>query len=876
MNSRCEDVETLLKLQQLFPGILLATTLLATQPTLAQEAENQPTVEGEPSTEVTLTENNPSDAIRLRDMDKVATTVDEWMAQMAQAAIVEITSVRVEQTARGITLVLETKGELSVSETSVSGNTAIAEVSNAVLRLAQGDNFVTSAPAEGIASVNVTSLPDNRVRISITGTDAPPEVDIRAGVFGLTISATPAEPMAAPDPKEEIEVVVTAEQEDNYFVPNASSATRTNTPILETPRSIQVVPRQVLEDQQVTELDEALRNVSGVINNGTDTATNVRFSIRGFNNAPVLQDGFRQFGTNAVAPDVAIIERIEVLRGPASILYGQIQPGGVINVVTKQPLREPFYQAQLQAGSFGLIRPQIDLSGPLTSDGRLLYRLNALYERKDGFRDFDRDLVNRFLIAPIISWAISDRTQLTLELQVSEQEGQSDQGTLAFGNGVIDTPRERIFGEPDDFIRRNLLNVGYTLEHQFSDNWTLRNAFRFTDNSVFSDKLTIPLAFDERTGILRRVFAFNDFDSKNYSLQTNVVGKFSTGSIEHTLLFGVDLNRNDSSEFSLGNFFRPSLLNVFDPDYGVERPDLDTVLLNSETQTDRLGVYLQAQVQLLDNLNVLLGLRYDTISQEFISSPSFFNPNGAESTRSDDALTSQIGILYQPIENLSLYASYSQSFVPNTGTMVGGGILEPERGEGFEVGIKSEFLEGALLATLTYFDITKQNVATADPNNLFFSVATGEQRSRGVEFDVIGKILPGWNILASYTYTDATVTRDNRIPVGNRLAGIPFHSASLWTTYQIQTGDLQGLGFGVGVNYLSDRQGDLANSFQLDSYLLTNAAIFYRRDNWRFALNFNNIFDVNYISGTPFMGRVRGGAIPGEPFNVTGSISVQF
>ena len=161
-----------------------------------------------------------------------------------------------------------------------------------------------------------------------------------------------------------------------------------------------------------------------------------------------------------------------------------------------------------------------------------------------------------------------------------------------------------------------------------------------------------------------------------------------------------------------------------------------------------------------------------------------------------------------------------------------------------------------------------------DPNNVFFSVATGEQQSRGIEFDVIGKILPGWNILASYTYTDAEVTEDNTIPAGNRLAGIPRHSASLWTSYQIQSGNLQGLGFGVGFNYLSDRQGDLDNSFELDGYFLTNAAVFYRRDNWRFALNFNNIFDVNYIDGTPFSRLI--GAIPGKPFNVIGSISVRF
>ncbi|MEM6426103.1 MAG: TonB-dependent receptor, partial [Cyanobacteria bacterium P01_D01_bin.128] len=178
-----------------------------------------------------------------------------------------------------------------------------------------------------------------------------------------------------------------------------------------------------------------------------------------------------------------------------------------------------------------------------------------------------------------------------------------------------------------------------------------------------------------------------------------------------------------------------------------------------------------------------------------------------------------------------------------------------------------------LLATLAYFDITKQNVLTTDPNNLFASVATGEQRSQGIELDIVGQILPGWNIIANYAYTDARITEDNTNPVGNRLFNSPRHSAGLWTTYQIQQGDLQGLGFGLGFNYVGNRAGDLANTFEADGYFLTNAALFYERKDWRFGLNINNLFDANYISSTG--SRTLGNA-PGAPLSVVGSVSVQF
>jgi iron complex outermembrane receptor protein len=225
---------------------------------------------------------------------------------------------------------------------------------------------------------------------------------------------------------------VTGEQE-GYSVPNASTATRTDTPLRDIPQSIQVVPQEVIEDQQLTRLDEALRNVSGVTYRGDVQGRGEEFTIRGFDNVPILRDGFRRYGSFESFPEVANLERIEVLKGPASILYGEIQPGGLINLVSKKPLAEPSYEAELQVGNWGFVRPRIDISELLTDDGRLRYRLNALYSTGESFRGFDQE-DKRFFIAPVVSWKISDRTDLTVSLEYTDDKRPVDLGLPAVGD----------------------------------------------------------------------------------------------------------------------------------------------------------------------------------------------------------------------------------------------------------------------------------------------------------------------------------------------------------------------------------------------------------------------------------------------------------
>ena len=793
------------------------------------------------------------------------------------ASLVQVTAIELKQTDDGLEIVFQTpKGKQLAPSILLEGNNLVVNISDATLALPTGNEFKQTNPIPGITEISATQVDGSNIRVTITGEEQAPTAEVTPSQENLVLNITPQVSTAQTQPDEEIEIFVTGEGEDNdYFIPDATSATRTDTPILDTPQAVQVVPQRVLEDQQVTRLDQALRNVSGVTFGGTDLGRRLEFNVRGFDGAPILRDGFRQFGAD-VFPETANLERVEVLKGPASVLYGESEPGGLINLVTKKPTSTPFYEIEAQFGNRNFISPRIDFSGPLTDDGKLLYRLNALYRINDDIQDVDRK-VERLFISPVVTWKISDRTDLTFELEFLTEKRPPSFGIPAIGNRVADIPLDRITNEPDDFGKEDYISVGYDLEHRFNDNWELRNAFRFTRQNALLE-VAYPFEIDEETGTVTRFWAAQPQKGESYSLQTSAIGKVATGAVDHELLFGIDLNftRNNFNDLIRLDDSTPLELNLFDPLYRTaSRPDFDQLPLISdrETETRRLGVFVQDRVSFSDSFFLLAGLRYDTVEQIVTNNPTDFDPTSTETTQNNDALIPRIGLVYKPIEEISLYASYSQSFAPNNETTSGGEALNPERGEGFEVGIKSELLESKLFATLAYFNITKQNVASEDPEDPFSFVATGEQASQGVELDVSGEILPGWNIIASYAYIDAEVTEDNLIAIGNRLPNAPKHSAGLWTTYEIQLGDLQGLGFGVGFNFVGDRVGDLENSFEVDSYFLTNAAVFYQRDNWRAALNFRNLFDVDYIAGTSLRER---GNDRGEPFTVLGSISIKF
>jgi iron complex outermembrane recepter protein len=800
--------------------------------------------------------------LRVQERPKAATTVQEWMAQTEamQAQLVRVIGVKVTPTQQGIEVALETEqGQVLQATQQAEGNTLVLTVANAVLA---SQAFEAEKPAEGIDRITVTQADATSIQIRIVGLEDLPTAEVVAGQ-GLVVAVTPEE-------GSEEEITVTGQQ-DGYRVPNASVGTRTNTSLRDIPASIQIVPQQVLQDQQVTTINDALKNVAGV----TQTAPAYlgqfgSFTIRGFeavdSTGNFTRNGLSYAFGGGKAANFANIERIEVLKGPASVLFGSSNPGGTINIVTKQPLRDPFFSVEATLGSYNFYRGTVDLSGPLNDQKTVLYRLIASYENTGSFVDFaDREVP---FFSGALSFDIGKNTKLSLDAEYSKINQTYVNGLPVIGtiqtnpNGQI--PRNRNISEPDGIYSPKVFRVGYTLEHRFSENLSLQNAFYFSDYYLQNVNSYFVTGLDPDLRTVQRGVQDNDYKERGFDLTTSILGKFSTGSIRHQLLFGVDLKRLDRYQ---NNFigFNGTPLDLFNPVYNSDRFDV-TFSGDDTSLTDSVGVYIQDQVTLAENLKLLIGGRFDAFQQTTTDLL-----NNTEQSQSGNAFSPRVGIVYQPISPISLYASYSRSFTPTSGRAFNGEQFKPGRGTQYEVGVKAD-LNNRLSASLAFYDLTRSNVITADPDNPTFSIQTGEQNSRGVELNVSGEILPGWNIIAGYAYTDAQITEDNSFQPGNRLNNTPENSFSLWTTYELQQGSLRGLGFGLGLFYVGDRQGDLGNTFTLPSYFRTDAALFYKRDRFRAALNIRNLFNVSYFESAYSDLTVY----PAEPLTVQGTLSWQF
>ncbi|WP_335221658.1 TonB-dependent siderophore receptor [Nostoc sp.] len=801
--------------------------------------------------------------------------------------IVQITGVKATPTEKGVEVILQTSvgAQLQITNRS-TGNNFIADIPNSQLRLPNGDAFTfrSEKPLAEITEITVINLDANTIRVTVTGATALPTVELfddDAGlVFGVVSAAAtamqpPEKPTTQTKPPEEptaptaqqdkpIELVVTGEQ-DGYRVPDTSSATRTDTPLRDIPQSIQVIPQQVIKDQQATRLTDVLKNAPGVVvgSRSPRDPLNV-IKIRGFDAfGDTLLNGIQDSSISSVGFG-SNIERVEVLKGPASVLFGQGGLGGKVNLVTKQPLRDPFYSVETSVGSYNSYSGAIDLSGPLNDSKTVLYRLNASAGTNESFIDFYDQ--QQYLIAPTLSWQISDRTKLTLEASYSLAEGPYDFGIPAQGsilpnpNGKI--PRNRFVSEPNlNDTSNGAYRIGYNFEHRFSENWQVRSVFqtylfRLKRNIVF------PFGLEDDLRTLERGIEDFHYDENAYNLDNYVVGKLTTGSIKHELVAGFNLSKTDTNSKSLYSDTTP--IDVFNPVYGTFTeayvPDFDI-----KNTAQQLGFYLQDQITLAENFKVLLGGRFDIANQEFQDLL-----NQTTDFKQTEAFSPRVGIVYQPIKPISLYASYSRSF--NQATSVFSAALpEPERGTQYEIGVKAD-LTDRLSTTLAFYDLTRTNLSTSDPNNPQLTIQVGEQRSRGIEFDISGEISPGWNVIAGYAYTDAIISKDNNFPVGNQLNNVPRHALNLWTTYEIQSGSLKGLGFGLGAFYYGDRQADLNNTVELPSYVRADAAIYYKRDNYRAAINIKNLFDTDYFVSAQNVNRI----IPGDPLTIQGTISWQF
>ncbi|MGD1918164.1 MAG: TonB-dependent siderophore receptor [Pleurocapsa sp.] len=582
------------------------------------------------------------------------------------------------------------------------------------------------------------------------------------------------------------------------------------------------------------------------------------------------------------------MEREEILKDTSSVLYGQGIVGGTVNLVTKKPLNDPFYSASFTAGNFDTYRGSLDFTEQLDEEGGLAYRFNFAYEDEGSFKDFQEQ---QFVLADLgLTLVQTENTNLYVGLEYQKNKTEGTAAQLPASGTVIDNPLGEIdistnLGEPDlAEFELNVTRLNSELEHKFSDKWKLQNqtlaAFLRTPVSIGiegRDTTETGLEADNRS--FNRLLIDNPTETNVFTANTNVVVEFNTGSIEHQLIFGVEfVNREIDDVVDLRLI---DDLDVFNPVYSPDSVSPFSLGVQDQfTKNNEIGLYLQDQISFTDNLIVALGGRMKFANTEFIDGA---DPNlSAETSESD--FSPRAGLIYKPTENISLYASYTESFLPNAGRArdfdpetlqpVLGEEFEPETGRQYEVGIKSELFDDKLLATLALFDLKRNNVLDAAS---FSARQIGEQRSRGVELDIAGEILPGWNIITSYAYLDTEILSDTNEfagtdSSGNQLRNVPENAFSIWTTYALQKGSLEGLGFGVGLFYEGEKQGDLENTFTLPDYLRTDAALFYKKDNYTAQVNFQNLFDVRYFESARNQARIN----PAAPFTVLGTLSVEF
>lgn len=693
--------------------------------------------------------------------------------------------------------------------------------------------------------------------------------------------ASNAEPVKLPEVKVMSFMDPDAPGNPSYTRTNATSGTKTDTSIFDTPVTVQVVSKAVMNDQQAIGLGNVLQNISGVSPGwGFGVNGNESIQIRGFNNDSIYRGGVLTPNSNFIS--LANVQRVEVLKGPAGMLFGRTQPGGLVNVVTKRPLKESYYSVQQQFGSYGTYRTLLDVTGALNQSGTLLYRVNYEHLESGSFRNHLRD--DRDFIAPSLTWHITQNTQLDLDFMYQNRKSANDSG-IPFDlqqSGIIPgrIPRGFRGNEPTDFNNSNYYEGDATLTHRINEDWKVRGRFSII-NSDNATAQTPSSANANLLGDMSRGFIKTADDFKSKFGTIDLTGQFVTGPLKHDVLVGTDYyhstNTNRFSEFRNSAAGVPTI-NVFNPVYGFTGFLNDPLGSANKIKNEWVGVYVQDQISLWDKWQLLLGGRFDHAKFET-----------SDDSKQVNEFSPRVALMYRLFSWLGIYGNYANTFnAVNRGTTVSGGLPAPERSNEFEVGFKGEWMDGRLFANLAFFNLTKTNVQTPLPAPFVNRVATtGEQRSRGIELDLRGQLNNYWHLIGTYAYTDTKVIKDSSSfdtalgasdggNIGNHFANVPRHAGSVWTTYDFSGLGAQGFSAGGGVFLVGKRAGNIDNSFNMPSYERVDMMLRYQRkigpSNMTLQFNIQNLLDKEYIvssnGGFSFIHQT----LPGAPRTFLGSI----
>ena len=637
-----------------------------------------------------------------------------------------------------------------------------------------------------------------------------------------------------------------------------STGSKTDTPLSEIPQSVSVINREQLDSRQVQNLGEALRYTAGVQSEtfGADPHVDF-FSIRGFqaNDTGVYLNGLRLSpGVTALAPEPYGLERIDVLKGPASVLYGQNAPGGLLNLVSKRPTDTAFREATILGGSYGRIQGQFDMGGPLGgssdgttshTDGRWSYRLTGLI--RDAGSQVDQVPNDRQFLAPSLTFKVDPNTTVTLltSYQHDHSAGQQflpSQGTV-FGNPNGRIPTSRFTGEDQyNKVDRTQINVGYEIEHRFDDVFTVRQNARFS-RIDYSQRQIFGVGLEPDLTTLDRSAYGQDVRANLFVVDNQAQAKFNTGPVAHTVLGGFEYNRVTNDTVNRSALATP--LNIFNPVYGALQPDLSIYTNTGQTQ-NLYGVYAQDQIK-FDRFILTLGGR-----QDWVDTTTRDRSLGGIATQSDQKFTYRAGLGYQAPLGFTPYVSYARSFQPVAGVNAAGQAFQATEGGQVEVGVKYQPLGRASYVTASAFQLTQTNASTPDPANVFNTLQTAEIRVRGFEVEAQLNLMAGLNLLGAYTYLDPTVTKADDGTVGNQVGAVPRHAASGWLDYAFGEGSrLAGFSLGGGLRYVGSTQASNADLFKVGDRTLVDAAVRYdfgRDSRWRLAVNASNLGDRTFVA----------------------------
>ncbi|WP_112196304.1 TonB-dependent siderophore receptor [Pseudomonas sp. LG1E9] len=642
-----------------------------------------------------------------------------------------------------------------------------------------------------------------------------------------------------------------------YVATRNLSATKTDTPIIETPQSLSVVTSDEIRDRQSETLSQTLDLTPGFTSQPTSfNRTSDRFRIRGFDvesaTGGSLRDGLRlQNNSYDGVQEPYGLERAEVIRGAASVLYGQLSPGGLINTVSKRPSQTPYHEVNLQAGQNNRKQLSADFTGPLGDSDTLSYRLTLLDRKSDTAADHIQN--DKVYVAPALTWRPNDDTSLTLlSFYQKTETGFSAplpyQLTKGVGSGNFQIGRHDFIGEPDyDEMNGEMSALGYEFEHRFDEHTRISHKLRYYQSDVTWRYLQVNtsgtnIATAQTSGLLRRQYSDREERSRGLASDTHIESKWQFRDWQHTFLLGFDGYDTSYDSHNFRGTAQP--LNLATYQYG------QPVVVNKNPATDRgsqidtlqKGIYLQDQIKFDERWILLLGGRHDWADQH----TELFR-NGDDSGKSNEATTWRAGLVYKADNGLAPYISYSESFFPVAGTNKAGESFVPTQGKQYEIGIRYQPEGSATLLSAAVYQLEQRNVLSQDRTDINFSVQVGEVRSRGFELEAKSEVTPNLSLIASYAYIDARITKsDIASEVGQRSEDTPYHQAALWADYRLAALGVPQLRIGGGARYKGTTQASGVPS-SMPAYTLYDARASYEIDpNWEVALNANNVTNKRY------------------------------